>query len=226
MSRAILDVDIKKLWGKAAGRCSLCEIDLLPMLEQSPEVIGEMAHVIGYKQNAARGAPERDYDNSYDNLIQLCPTCHTKVDKAENIFSAEVLRRKKREWEDTVAQRLIERHPSNLPELCRAILKLLAENREIWQGYGPESEEARRNPLSNMARFWEYRKLDTIVPNNKRIINLLEMCREWVPLNLYKLGCKFKEHAVMFERNCYSPIDNATRFPIDFEAEVQKYVQK
>jgi len=177
----------------------------------------------GIREGAARGSAEREYDNSYDNLILLCPTCHEMVDKAEDVYTVEVLRRKKCEWEDEVARRLIEKCPTTLTELCRAITRLLAENYEIWHGYGPESEEAQRNPLSNMARFWEYRKLDTILPNNKRIINLLEVCKEWMPLNLYRLGCKFKEHAAMFERNCYSPIDNAARFPLAFETEVKKY---
>lgn len=226
MSRAIADVDIKKLWGKAAGRCSLCEIDLLPILEQSPELIGEMAHIIGYKKDAARGDADRQYDNLYDNLILLCPTCHTKVDKAEKVFTVDVLRRKKLDWENEVARRLIENHPTTVPEMCRGILRLLAMNYEIWHAYGPDSKEAQRNPLSNMASFWEYRKLDTIVPNNKRIMNLLEVCKEIVPLDLYKLGCKFKEHAIMFEKNCYSPIDNAMRFPMEFEAEVKKYAKE
>ena len=227
MSRAIADVDIKKLWGKAAGRCSLCKIDLLPILEQSPELIGEMAHIIGYKKDAARGNADRQYDNSYDNLILLCPTCHRKVDKAEKVFTVDVLRHKKLDWENEVARRVgIEKCPKTLPEMCRGILRLLAENYEIWKAYGPESEEAQKNPLSNMASFWEYRKLDTIVPNNKRIINFLEVCKEIVPMDLYKFGCKFKEHAVMFEKNCYSPIDNAMRFPVEFEVEVKKYAKE
>ena len=227
MSRAIADIDIKKLWGKAAGRCSLCKIDLLPILEQSAELIGEMAHIIGYKKDAARGNADRQYDNSYDNLILLCPTCHRKVDKAEKVFTVDVLRRKKLDWENEVARRLgIEKYPKTLPEMCRGILRLLAENYEIWKAYGPESEEAQKNPLSNMASFWEYRKLDTIVPNNKRIINFLEVCKEIVPMDLYKFGCKFKEHAVMFEKNCYSPMDNAMRFPTEFEVEVKKYAKE
>lgn len=226
MSRAIADIDIKKLWGKAAGRCSLCEMNLLPILEQSPEMIGEMAHIIGYKKDAARGDAEQQYDNSYNNLILLCPTCHTKVDKAEHVFTVDVLKCKKQTWENKVEERLLGRAPDTLPELCREIVRLLAENYEIWHGYGPESAVAQRNPLSNMASFWMYRKLDTVIPNNKRIINLLELRKELLPLSLYKLCCKFKEHAVMFERNCYSPMDNATRFPVEFEEEVEKYAEQ
>ena len=104
-----------------------------------PDVIGEMAHVIGYKKGAARGCAKRQYDNSYDNLILLCPTCHTKVDKAPKHFSVKTLKSKKREWEDKVARKLDGKVYKNLRPLCRAISKILIENYVIWKEYGPES---------------------------------------------------------------------------------------
>ena len=51
--KKIGEADLKKLWGRAAGRCALCGNDLLPLLGSQPDVIGEMAHVIGYKKALA-----------------------------------------------------------------------------------------------------------------------------------------------------------------------------
>lgn len=223
--KKIDEADLKKLWGRAAGRCALCGNDLLPLLGSQPDVIGEMAHVIGYKKDAARGCAKRQYDNSYDNLILLCPTCHTKVDKAPKHFSVKTLKSKKREWEDKVARKLDVEAYKSLRPLCRVISKILIENYEIWKEYGPESKVAADNPLSNMAKYWELRKLDTIVPNNRRIIGMLEASREILPKKLFELACKFKEHALMFEQNCYAPIDNATRFPIEFEEVINAHAK-
>lgn len=226
MSRKVADIDLKKLWGRAAGHCSLCEEDLLPHLESSVDVIGEMAHVIGYKKDAARGDEEREYDNSYDNLILLCPTCHEKVDNAPKVFTVELLHIRKHEWEEKVAERLNVKPFESIHTLCSAICRLLAENHEIWKSYGPESQVAKDNPLSNMAQYWELRKLDTIVPNNKKIVAILKTNEAMLPETLLRLGYKFKEHSLMFERNCYAPIDNAARFPVEFEKEIMAYAKQ
>ena len=80
---AISNVDIKILWGRAGGRCSHpeCTEDLTSLVESGNYVVGEMAHVIGNKPTARRGTPEGGED-TYDNLILLCPTHHTHIDKA------------------------------------------------------------------------------------------------------------------------------------------------
>jgi hypothetical protein len=55
---AISDVDIKKLWGLAAGYCSMpgCEEDCVKFLDpDDPTIIGEMAHVIAEKPKGPRG---------------------------------------------------------------------------------------------------------------------------------------------------------------------------
>lgn len=87
--------DIKLLWGRAAGRCSICG-ELLSadnMSEEFAYLIGEQAHVVGEKTNAARGKSNIDEEkrNSYHNLILLCPNCHTRVDKNPEDYSVEKL---------------------------------------------------------------------------------------------------------------------------------------
>ena len=46
--------------------------------------IAEMAHVIPHGKNGPRNEerPEEEFDpDSFDNLILLCPMCHTIIDK-------------------------------------------------------------------------------------------------------------------------------------------------
>lgn len=80
---AISETDLKLLWGRAAGLCSnpQCKKDLTAVLiDRKNYNIGEMAHIIARSVDGPRGQKMPGPD-SYDNLILLCPTCHTIVDK-------------------------------------------------------------------------------------------------------------------------------------------------
>jgi hypothetical protein len=56
----ISDADLKKLWGKAAGRCSFpeCSNNCVEYFEKSGDtILGEMAHVIACSSDGPRGIP-------------------------------------------------------------------------------------------------------------------------------------------------------------------------
>lgn len=109
---SISDKDLKLLWGRAAGHCSAprCPVDLLPLLAKSGDVVlGEMAHIIGRSPDSARADASIGSDDSYDNLILLCPNHHTAIDKAPADYPADTLRKWKHNWEATVARRLLPR---------------------------------------------------------------------------------------------------------------------
>ena len=221
-SRKISERDIKKLWGRSAGRCTLCHQKLLPLIDENIDVIGDMAHVIAYKKSGARGDEGVECDNSYDNLILLCPTCHRIIDHNPAKYSCETLLAVKQAWEVNVDNAL-EIKFETPTEALRKIVALMDENHEIWLLCGPESTIAQDNPGSNMADYWTLRKLDTIVPNNRAIIKIADTFIGEMPDKLRFLFCKFKEHARMFEQGCYSPLDNPVRFPKEFDKEMKRY---
>lgn len=80
---SVSDSDLKILWGRAAGFCSNpgCLRDLTVIIESGSFNIGEMAHVIAKSDKGPRGI-EGISDNTYKNLILLCPNCHRIIDKA------------------------------------------------------------------------------------------------------------------------------------------------
>lgn len=222
----ISDTDIKKLWGLAAGRCSRpgCEEECIKFLDKSdPMIIGEMAHVIARKPDGPRGQTTGG-DDTYENLILLCPTHHTEIDKAPaGVYTAEMIHRWKQTHEDRVRTSFNSSRFPNQRSLSVAIKRLLIENKAAWQEYGPESFEAKNNPMSNLVEVWELRKLDTLVPNNCRIRQMIEQNRELIDIADYPIFIAFIEHSKGFERNCYIRTEGVPRFPIEFERIVDRY---
>ena len=205
----ISEMDVKALWGKAAGRCSApnCHIDLVPLLENSGSIIlGEMAHVIGRKSSAARSNTTIGVDDTYDNLILLCPTCHTLVDKAEDDFPESLLHEWKKSWEDQVAGLTL--IISNRADLFREIQARLAENNQIFTEWGPTSQRADAAPQScQAARTWQWRRLGAIVPNNQSIVSLLRRNKFLLTPDEWKDALAFIDHAEFYKQHCIEPAD-------------------
>ncbi|KAK42866.1 hypothetical protein BG58_37730 [Caballeronia jiangsuensis] len=94
---------VAELYGKAAGRCSICSIKLF----EDQVKLGEMAHMIAKRQRGPRGELLFDGDlNSYENLILLCPTDHTRVDNDPDSYPLRLLRQLKADHERKVEQML------------------------------------------------------------------------------------------------------------------------
>jgi hypothetical protein len=137
---AISEIDMKLLWGRAAGMCSEpgCGEDLTVLVEGGTYVVGEMAHIIGRKPSAQRGKPEGGSD-SYENLILLCPTHHTHIDKApEGKYSEDLLHEWKRLHEQKIRNAGTKVRFSSFEELRQAISRILASNRCFIRGVWPK----------------------------------------------------------------------------------------
>ena len=79
-----------RLFADSGGFCQNpdCNANLFLSIGDTDFHIAEMAHVFcasdkGPRMNSRLSAEER---GCYSNLILLCPTCHTKIDKAENEY--------------------------------------------------------------------------------------------------------------------------------------------
>ncbi len=102
--------DIKLLWGRAGMKCSICKCQLSHDNKNTNEQfpIGEQAHIVGEKMKAPRGdstMPLKER-NQYHNLILLCPTHHTIIDKDEKSFTIEKLHQIKSHHELWIEERL------------------------------------------------------------------------------------------------------------------------
>ncbi|MBD2460143.1 hypothetical protein H6G89_03700 [Oscillatoria sp. FACHB-1407] len=113
--------DLKLLWGKAANRCSICRTKLAYDSSSTSNTfpIGEQAHIVAEENSGPRGESilTSEQRNSYPNLILLCPTCHTKIDKAPSDYPIEELHRYKTEhelWVDECLTNYDSEDPSQL----------------------------------------------------------------------------------------------------------------
>ncbi len=220
----IADQDIKKLWGLAAGRCSRpdCGTDCVKFFSSDPTVLGEMAHIIARQPKGRRGVPGGG-SNAYDNLILLCPNHHTEIDKApEGSFPVALLHEWKDAHERRVREALETKSYASREELFRHIGFLLAGNYQIWKTYGPESEEAQRNPMSNAAQLWQLRKVGQIIPNNAKICAALDGSSNLLTPQEYAIAAQFKEHAAGFAANAVERVEGYPRFSQAFREMVEQ----
>lgn len=152
--RGIPQLDMKVLWGKSGCMCALCRT---PIVEKSSEnyeyPIGEMAHIEGENIGSARynHAMSDIQRNSFNNLLLLCPTCHTRIDKNPVDFSVEKLMELKHAHEkwviDTLQLSMIKIDFSELDVICKYLKStsiMILENTIVV----PPEEKIKKNNLS------------------------------------------------------------------------------
>lgn len=99
----IKDRNMKVLIQLSGGQCAICKTKLhMRQGDGSVANLGEMAHICGEKPDAARYNPNMTDGErqSYDNLIYVCPTCHTIIDKDTTTYTVEKLQELKTEHEN------------------------------------------------------------------------------------------------------------------------------
>lgn len=96
---------------------------------------------------------------------------------------------------------------------------ILDENEQNWKQYGPDSATAINNPLSNDYSELNRVKKEIIIPNNQRIIELIEDHLDLFSEEEIHIFKKFKMHADMFKNNQKFRHDNSTvtTFPKEFK---------
>lgn len=121
-SRYIAEDVRKRLYAESLGRCMnpACQKKLF---SGNGDII-EKAHIDPYCESA---------NNAFENLVLLCPNCHTDFDKNHAFTAEEVLSWKKIRREEV--ERLFSKKFSNFDELKDAVSPLLEENKSIYENY-------------------------------------------------------------------------------------------
>ena len=179
---AITQKSIKILWSASGGLCAFPDcsqrLTFSEAGEFAPHTLGEMAHICGDQPGANRHSSEQSPQerDDYQNLILLCPTHHSLIDRVENEgrYPLELLHQFKSDHEAFVRLRLHPVQATDKQAIAREIAPLLTANHQVWLNYGPASDFARKNPNNEAAyAVWLSERLGTIVPNNRRIAEIL-----------------------------------------------------
>ncbi len=224
---------IKILFAAAAGRCSFtgCNEQLTFPHDEEPNLIGEMAHICGDKPNSNRHDTNQKQEerDDYQNLILLCPTHHTLIDKKENEtkYSVEILKKMKLEHEQSIMNK--SDHPTSIDKkgICQQIDRFLQENYQVWSQFGPSSEKARKNPHSESSHStWLSQRLSTIVPNNRKIIKILDQGQHYFRTKKeLETVASFRLHVQTYENWVQDTIEyeGVFRFPQNFEQMIRGF---
>lgn len=151
MARKAIPIDVeRKLCAESMGRCMNpdCHAELF---RKKGNVI-EKAHITPYCKTA---------DNDYENLVILCPTCHTDFDKNDAFDPEQV-----KQWKQirrTEIEKLFGKKYATFEELQRQVFPILCENKYIYENYY----------LGDQKELWDDFE-GRILANNRKLKTLLE----------------------------------------------------
>lgn len=94
--------DIKVLWGRSGNRCAICRCELTMGPDHTRQVpLGEQAHIAAKTTDGPRGesALKTEERDQYHNLILLCPSDHSRIDKLVDSYPVERLHQIKTDHE-------------------------------------------------------------------------------------------------------------------------------
>ena len=161
---AISDRTKRLLWSRSGGYCQnpACNREVFAFFESGDvSTLGELAHIIGQSEHGPRGKDSlgREERDEYENIILLCPTCHTLVDKNPEQYPADTLHMWKRHHEEKIRQVFVVPICSTRDSLATVVHKLLRRNEAIFRHYGPHSQHSanRENLRRSAIRAFDVR---------------------------------------------------------------------
>lgn len=140
--------------------------------------IAEIAHIFAASDDGPRPDPNLSEADrgSYKNLILLCPSCHTIIDKASSDFPDVLVTGWKRDHIERIKAAFGAVVYGTRSAARDAIAPTILENYAIFTDYGPDNEYS-SNPESELADVWRRKVLSRVLPNNRKILAILDVNR-------------------------------------------------
>jgi hypothetical protein len=145
----ISEKSYKIIWGQFSARCCLCRKGVIHETQGgTTSLIGEVAHIVGEREDAARGQSHLSVEerNDPDNLMLLCREHHKIIDDAPDEYTVDLLHQKKLEHLAWIESSLSQPQPwkSNLAQLTYINVPRLCEQAEL-QGFKVDLSRYREN---------------------------------------------------------------------------------
>jgi hypothetical protein len=174
----------RRLFSESAGTCLLCNKALFiePRGSSRPITIAERAHIVAHSAAGPRGGTGQSASVVDDpgNLVLLCPSCHTEVDKAPDAHPVSALRANKAVRAAAVARAGGTPTFSSRQEARQAVEGILNRNLITFTTRGPDSATGSL-PSTEAADRWTQAVLEEIVPGNDLIVAIVELNPDLVP---------------------------------------------
>jgi hypothetical protein len=210
----------RRLFAASGGYCQNpeCANELFEDAAGKSFHIAEMAHVFAANDTGPRANPvlTEEERGAFENLILLCANCHTKIDKAPEAYTDQMILKWKRDHASKLQGIFGVVQFDSRVTARQAVEPILAENHAIFDQYGPHIEAA-KNPESGAAEQWERKMLTRILPNNRRLLTMLDANRLLLTTNERVLVEQYRQHTDDLEAFHIEGLrEDASRFPVNF----------
>lgn len=207
----------QQLHAESAGTCLLCSMSLFKKrVDGRSLAIAERAHIVAHSEKGPRGSGRVSASARSDpaNIVLLCPTCHTIVDKDPIAYPVELLLAKKRTRAAKVAR--IGGVPTfaSRTDARNAVETILDRNETIFRVIGPNPLDGSL-PSTEAAAKWRDRVLEEIVPGNELIVAIVEMNPDLTtrPDRIAAEQLRLHTQDLARKHQCGEIIGHALRFP-------------
>lgn len=164
--------------------------------------IGDMAHIVAVSDEG---------NESFENLVLICPNCHRQIDSTRGESTICRLKGWKRERNSEIRSMFTMRYESFV-ELKEAVVPLLKRNGRIFESYGPDNDDT-SNPERH--RLWEKFEGE-LIANNDKLRLLLSHNEHLLHQGNNEIVQQFVAHAREFvETRNDTPIQRIELFPKD-----------
>lgn len=210
----------QRLFASSGGYCQNPSCNAPLFRETGTEIIhvAELAHVFAANDDGPRapGALSVAERGAFENLIVLCSSCHTEIDKAESDYPPALLHEWKARHQVVLQEVFGAKKYASRSEVRKAIERHLAENRALFDVLNPE-QPCNENPESEIATKWQAAMRAQILPNNRRILAVLDVNRELMTANELLVLEQFRQHVNDLTLRHLTDVApaNQTRFPAD-----------
>lgn len=209
-----------RLFSEAAGHCQRpdCLRLLFPIEMGGDRHIAEMAHVIPYGSAGPRQneRPDGVFDvNAFENLILLCPSCHTIIDKDPGSYDRNTLLGWKSNHLSALANKQGIRSYERRSQARGAVLAAMTENQAVWNEFAPtDGRRFECDPESEVAATWTQRVRSVILPNHFRVQAIALANQHFLTEGERLILAQYREHVRgLSERHICGIAGRAIRYP-------------
>ncbi len=191
---------LRELYLKSGNICAMPDCHKLIVDENG--FCGEVAHIAAAEENGERFDKNMTNEErrSFENLMLLCPTCHTLIDKKGNKYTTADLKRIKKEHEAKCGN-FLEKIRNSIPDLQDAIDECKCTNcirlhKVLKMDYSDNENIGNAEILNNLLAA-----LKNLPPETRELLAIMVKHSFWVKnellINLFKIK-KFIERSDEF----------------------------